>query len=151
MTLGQPYKKENWQLIFVYRGLHFPLCKIYLQKIESLKDKFLAKGAEVVAISGDSKDKAMKMVESAKLSIPVAYSLSIQQMKKLGLYISNPSSPEETDRPFPEPGMIAVNAEGKIHLIDVSNTPFNRSNLGELLETIEWIKENDYPIRGTYE
>jgi peroxiredoxin len=78
MTLGQPYKKENWQLIFVYRGLHFPLCKIYLQKIESLKDKFLAKGAEVVAISGDSKDKAMKMVESAKLSIPVGYSLSIK-------------------------------------------------------------------------
>jgi len=151
ITLGQPRKKENWQLIFVYRGLHCPLCKKYLQKLESLKDKFLATGAEVVAVSSDPEDKAMEMVESAKLSIPVGYSLSIQQMKKLGLYISNPRSPEETDRPFPEPGMFAVNAEGKIHLIDVSNTPFNRSNLGELVETIEWIKENEYPIRGTYE
>ena len=151
MTLGQPLKKENWQLIIVYRGLHCPLCKKYLQKLESLKDKFLVKGAEVVAVSGDPKDKAMIMVESTKLSIPVGYGLSIQQMKKLGLYISNPISPEETDRPFPEPGMFAVNAEGKIHLIDVSNTPFNRSDLSELLETIEWIKENNYPIRGTYE
>ena len=92
------------------------------------------------------------MVESAKLSIPVGYSLSIQQMKKLRLYISNPSSHKETDRPFPEPGKLAVNTEGKIHLIDISNAPFNRSDLGELLKTIEWIKGNDYPIiRGTYE
>ena len=104
----------------------------------------------MVAVSGDPKDKAMKMIESAKLTIPIGYSLSIQQMKKLGLYISNPSSTEETNRPFPEPGMFAVNAEGKIHLIDVSNTPFNRSDLDELLKTIEWIKENNYPIRGTY-
>ena len=151
MTLGQPHKKENWQLIFFYRGLHCPLCKKYLQKLESLKDKFLSKGAEVVAVSGDPKDKAMEMVKSAKLSIPVCYNLSTQQMKKLGLYISNPRSPEETDLPFPEPGMFAVNAEGKIHLIDVSNTPFNRSDLGKLIKTIGWIKENDYPIRGTYE
>ena len=83
----------------------------------------------MVAVSGDPREKAMKMVKSVKLSIPVGYSLSIQQMKKLGLYISNPSSLEETDRPFPEPGIFTVKAEGKIHLIDVSNTPFNRSNL----------------------
>ena len=63
------------------------------------------------------------MVESAKLSIPVDHSLSIQPIKKLRLYILNSSSHKETDRPFPEPGMFAVNAEGKIHLIDVSNTP----------------------------
>ena len=63
------------------------------------------------------------MVESAKLSIPVDHSLSIQPIKKLRLYILNSSTHKETDRPFPEPGMSAVNAEGKIHLIDVSNTP----------------------------
>ena len=72
-------------------------------------------------------------------------------MKDLGLYISHPRSPEETDRPFPEPGMFAVNADGNVHLIDLSNTPFNRSDLDELLETVEWIQKNDYPIRGTYE
>jgi len=25
------------------------------------------------------------------------------------------------------------------------------TNKNELLETVEWIQENDYPIRGTYE
>jgi hypothetical protein len=47
--------------------------------------------------------------------------------------------------------MFTMNAEGKVQLIDISNTPFNRSDLSELIETVEWIKKNDYPIRGTYE
>jgi hypothetical protein len=116
-----------------------------------LQDKFLAIGAEIVAVSGDPKDKAVAMVESAGMSFPVAYGLSIKQMEDLGLYISHPRSPEETDRPFPEAGMFAVNADGNVQLIDLSNTPFNRSNLNELIGTIEWIQTNNYPIRGTYE
>lgn len=151
VTLGKPDKEENWQLVFIYRGLHCPLCKKYLQRLESLKDKFLSTGAEVIAVSGDPKEKAVSMVDSIGLTFPVAYGLSIEQMKDLGLYISHPRSPEETDRPFAEPGMFAVNTEGKVHLIDISNTPFNRADLGELLETVEWIQENNYPIRGTYE
>ena len=151
VTLGKPRKKGHWQLVFVYRGQHCPICKKYLTKLESLKEKFLATGAEVVAVSGDSEAKARAMAEAAAPTLPVAYGLSIQQMQDLGLYISYPRSPEETDQPFPEPGMFAVNAECKVQLIDISNTPFNRSDLDELLETVEWIQENDYPIRGTYE
>lgn len=102
------------------------------------------------AVFGDPKDKAIVMVESAKLSIPVGQSLSIQQMKKLGLYISNTSSQKETDRPFPELGVFAVNNKRKSLFDRYFQYPFNRSDLGELLKTIEWIKENDYPNRGTY-
>ncbi len=130
---------------------HCPICKKYLTKLEELKNKFLATGAEVVAVSGDPEAKAVTMAESAALTLPVAYGLSIEQMKELGLYISHPRSPEETDKPFAEPGMFAVNPDGKVQLIDISNTPFNRADLDELLETVEWIQENDYPIRGTYE
>jgi hypothetical protein len=55
------------------------------------------------------------------------------------------------DTPFPEPGMSAINPDGKVQLIDVSNTPFNRSDPEELIETFDWIQEANYPIRGTYE
>jgi peroxiredoxin len=151
VTLGKPQKEGHWQLVFIYRGLHCPVCKQYLKKLEGLKDKFLGTAAEIIVVSGDPESKAVSMVESNGLSFPVAYGLSIEQMKELGLYISHPRSPQETDRPFPEPGMFAANAEGRVQLIDISNTPFNRSDLGELLETVEWIQENDYPIRGTYE
>ncbi len=91
------------------------------------------------------------MVEKRRLTFPVGYGLTIEQMKELGLYISIPRSPEETDRPFAEPGTFAINGEGKIQLIELSNTPFNRADLVELQDTIEWIQDNDYPVRGTYE
>ncbi|MDR4479299.1 MAG: peroxiredoxin-like family protein [Nitrospira sp.] len=149
--LGTPQQKGNWKLVFVYRGFHCPICKQYLTRLESLKEKFLATGAEVIAVSGDPEHKAMSMVESSRLTFPVAYGLSIAQMQDLGLYISHPRSPQETDQPFAEPGMLAVNADGKVQLIDISNTPFNRADLGELVETVEWIRANNYPIRGTYE
>ncbi len=150
-TLGKPQKEGNWQLVFAYRGQHCPVCNQYLAKLETLKDKFLGTNAEILAVSGDPEAKAVKIVEDNKLSFPVAYGLTIEQMQELGLYISHPRSPEETDRPFSEPGMFAVNAEGKVQLIDISNTPFNRDDLSELLETVEWIQETNYPIRGTYE
>lgn len=80
----------------------------------------MATGAEVVAVSSDPEAKALAMAEAAAPTLPVAYGLSIEQMRNLGLYVSHPRSPEETDQPFPEPGMFAVNAEGKVQLIDIS-------------------------------
>ena len=151
VMLGQPQVKGRWQLVFIYRGFHCPVCKQYLKKLESLKDRFFAVGAELVAVSGDPKHKAATMIEFGALTFPVAYGLTIEQMKQLGVYISHPRSADETDRPFAEPGLFAVNADGNVQLIDISNTPFNRSDLVELVDTVEWIQQNDYPIRGTYE
>ena len=34
------------------------------------------------------------------------------QMLALGLYVSEPRSEEETDRPFAEPGVFVINADG---------------------------------------
>ena len=55
-----------------------------------------------------------------------------------------PRSSDETDRPFAEPALFAINSDGVIQLIDQSNTPFNRSDLDELLDTVIWIQENNY-------
>lgn len=60
----------------------------------------------------------------ATTNFRVAFGLSIDQIKELGLCISHPRSPEETESPFPEPGMSAINPDGKVQLINVSNTPF---------------------------
>ena len=90
------------------------------------------------------------MKEKHGLRFPIAHDLSIPQMRQLGLYISEPRGPQETDRPFAEPATFALNRYGKIQLIELSNTPFNRADLSELLESVVWIDENDYPIRGTH-
>ncbi len=150
VVLGKVNTSGNWQIVTIYRGMHCPICKKYLTRMEELKGEFEKLGVELVAISGDPQEKAEKMVEETGLTIPVGYDLSIDEMNQLGLYISEPRSPEETDRPFAEPATYAQNADGKLQLIEISNTPFNRADLKELVESVEWIKENDYPIRGTY-
>ena len=149
-TLGQTSASNVWQIIIIYRGIHCPICQKYLKRLEELREGFTKASAEILAVSGDPLEKAREMVEKHDLKFPVAYDLSIQQMTQLGLYISEPRSPQETDRPFAEPATFALNKKGKIQLIELSNTPFNRADLSELLETLEWIDENDYPIRGTH-
>lgn len=149
-TLGQADNSDNWRLVFIYRGLHCPICHQYLKQLDSLKEKFLEAKAEIIVASGDPQEKAEAMVSEEGLTLQVGYGLSVEQMQALGLWISEPRSADETDRPFPEPALFAINTDGKIQLIDQSNTPFNRSDLNELLDTVIWVRENDYPIRGTY-
>ncbi len=149
-TLGKAKKSNVWQIIIIYRGLHCPICQQYLKRLEDLREGFSKASAEILAVSGDSLEKAHAMVEKHDLKFQVAYDLSIPQMRQLGLYISDPRDHQETDRPFAEPATFAVNRGGKIQLIELSNTPFNRADLSELLESVEWIDENNYPIRGTH-
>ena len=137
------------QLVLVYRGLHCPVCRGYLKRVEELKDAFAQARAEVIAVSADPREKAERMVADQGLTFPVAYDLSVDRMREWGLYISKPRSADETDRPFAEPGLFGINENGVVHLIDISNTPFNRADLAETVDTVEWVRENDYPIRGT--
>ncbi len=152
LTLGQPLNGHDWQLVVVYRGKHCPLCTSYLTQLEQLKESFYKIGVDIVAVSADDQTKATVHVEDMGPSFPVAYNLSIEQMQTLGLYISHPSSPQETDRPFAEPGIYVINEKGQVQVIDISNVPFARPDLEQLAGGLQWIRnpENDYPIRGTY-
>ena len=70
-------------------------------------------------------------------------------MRRLGLYISTPRSEQETDRPFPEPGLFLVNPEGRVQIVDISNAPWARPDLNYILGGIKVIHERNYPVRGT--
>ncbi|WP_147106324.1 redoxin domain-containing protein [Tateyamaria sp. syn59] len=150
LTLGAPRGDHDWQLVVVYRGLHCPLCKKYLAQLQELESAFNAEGVDVVAVSGDPEDKAQAMVDEKELSLAMGYGLSVAQMVELGVYVSDPRSPQETDRPFPEPGLFVVNGDGAIRMVDVSNAPFLRPDLQAVLNGIKFIRANDYPIRGTH-
>jgi hypothetical protein len=58
-------------------------------------------------------------------------------MKVLGLYVSEPRSEKETDRPFAEPGVFVINADGLLQVLDISNAPFSRPDLAGLATGIE--------------
>ena len=151
LTLGTPQGDRDWQLVVVYRGLHCPICKTYLATLEELAPEFHKIGVDVVTVSGDPKDKARAMANEKDLSLPIGYDLSIAQMRELGLYVSDPRSPQETDQPFPEPALFVINDEGLIQIVDLSNAPFARPDLQSLLNGLKFVRDNGYPIRGTHQ
>jgi len=149
VTLGQPRGDFDWQLVVVYRGIHCPICKNYLSALQGVEADLNELGVDVVAVSGDPEEKARAMADEKELSITVGYDLSVDDMNTLGLYVSEPRSPQETDRPFAEPGLFVINDKGTIQIIDVANAPFARPELQGIANGIKFIRGNDYPIRGT--
>lgn len=150
MTLGAPQEGRDWQMVVVYRGLHCPLCKTYLAQLNEMASEFYEQGVDIAVVSGDGEAKAQAMVAEKELTLPMGYGLSVQQMRSLGLYISDPRSPQETDQPFPEPGLFVINAAGNVQILDISNAPFARPDLNSLLGGVKFVRANDYPVRGTH-
>lgn len=140
----------GWRLLVVYRGKHCPLCKRYFKTLDGMLGEFEATGVSVAAVSADPKEKAEVDVAEHAWRFPVGYGLSIDQMRTLGLYISAPRSPQETDRPFAEPGLFLINPAGDTQIVDISNAPFSRPDLQMILNGIKIIIEKSYPVRGTH-
>jgi peroxiredoxin len=113
LTLGGAKSDaERWQLVVIYRGKHCPICAKYLATLKDLQSDFGDQNVDVFAISGDGIDKAKTQVAEGNLGFPVGYDLQPVQMEQLGLYISDPRSPQETDQPFPEPGLFFCGSSG---------------------------------------
>lgn len=148
-TLGVPANGHDWQLIVVYRGLHCPICKSYLKELDELSPRFEELGLDVIAISADSAMQARAFADETGVSVPLGHGLNVGDMEALGLYVSDPRSPEETDHPFAEPALFVVNGDGHLQIVDISNAPFARPDLQKLAKGIGFIREKDYPIRGT--
>lgn len=151
LALGKPAEGRDWQIVVVYRGKHCPMCTSYLKELNTLLPEYHALGVDVVAISADTESRARDQIALIEPDFPVGYDLSVAQMHALGLYVSQPRSPQETDQPFAEPGVFVVNADGQVQVTDISNAPFARPDLKTLLGGLRFIRnpENNYPIRGT--
>jgi peroxiredoxin len=145
-----PAAMSGWRLVIVYRGRHCPLCKPYLSTLDQLIDEFSAVGVAVAAMSSDPEEKAAADQAEFGWRFPLGYGLTIDQARELGLYISEPRSAQETDRPFAEPGLFLINPNGQFQIIDISNAPFSRPDLAAIAKGVKRIQERNYPIRGTY-
>jgi len=149
LTLGRPEGGRDWAMVVVYRGKHCPLCHKYLGQLQSLLADYHALGVDVAVVSGDPQDRAHAMADEVGLTMPVGHDLSLEQMRTLGLYVSDPRTPQETDRPYPEPAVFVVNDEGNLQVVDISNAPFARPDLSALHGGLKFIRDNAYPVRGT--
>ncbi|MEG3768230.1 peroxiredoxin family protein [Alteromonas sp. 14N.309.X.WAT.G.H12] len=151
VILGNPRNGCSWQAVFVYRGQHCPICTSYLGEISDYTEKFADAGVDIIAVSADSQAQLQNHLEDISINYPVAYGLTEQQMKALGLYISTPRSEKETDHNFAEPALFVINEKGQVHIVEIANAPFVRPKLDTLVSGLAFIRnpDNDYPIRGT--
>lgn len=134
-------------LVF-YRGYHCPVCKSYIPKLEKLLKKFEDLGVRVIAASSDSKERAEKTYREWGLDkLKPAYGLSIEDARKWGLYISHRIKEEEPEI-FSEPGLFLIRPDKTLYAASVQTMPFTRPNLEELLQGLQFIKQDDYPARG---
>lgn len=139
----------GWCVLVVYRGKHCPRCKTYLKTLDAMLDDFTAAGISVAALSADPEEKAKASVSENGWRFPVAFGMTMEQMRALGLYISEPRSPQETDRPFAEPGLFVINPDNNAQVVDVSNASYARPDLATLLDGIKFAIEKRLPVRGT--
>lgn len=148
--LSKPQGECDWMMVVVYRGRHCPMCTRYLNQLETHIGELAEIRVDVAAVSGDSSAQLTQHREKLELSFPIFHSLTLAQMQQLGLYISDPRSPQETDHPFAEPGLFVINQLGTLQVVDISNNPFVRPDLKTLVSGLRWIRDpaNNYPIRG---
>ena len=142
-------RMPGWRVLIVYRGKHCPRCTTYFKTLDGLLEGFKAAGIAVAAVSADPAEKANASVTENGWRFPVAYGLTMDQMRTLGLYVSEPRSPQETDRPFAEPGLFVVNPNNNVQVVDVSNASYARPDLATLLGGIKFAIDNRLPVRGT--
>jgi len=142
-------KPERFTLIVFYRGFHCPICKRYLQQLESLLDRYAEVGVtSVIAISGDEKEPATRTVEEWDLArLLIGYGQSIESMREWGLFVSRKIKESEPDL-FGEPGLFLIRPDGTVFAAILNTMPFGRPHLDELIGSIKSINERDYPARG---
>lgn len=135
-------------MVIFYRGLHCPVCELYLGKVAAKAAAFAEAGMPIVLVSMDGHDRAEKArAEWGLDGLPVAYGLTEDQARAWGLYISTSIKDVET-AVFCEPGTFWVKPDGTLYLIDIASMPFARPDLDILLSRVVAIG-NGYPARGT--
>lgn len=141
--------QQNWTLMIVYRGKHCPRCKKYLNILDAMLGDWTGAGFDVVVVSADTQDKAQADKDEFGWGFDLCYGMTEPQMETLGLYVTEPLSPSETDRRFAEPGTYVIRPDGSLIVVALSNGPAARPELAELLDGMIFNKTNDRPARGT--
>lgn len=141
---------ENFTMVVFYRGLHCPVCKNYLGGLRDLLPEFEEAGFSVVVASMNGEKLAEKAVAEWELgNLRVAYDVTLADAQNWGLWVSKAFKDVEADV-FTEPGLFWVRPDGKLYMVDISNMPWARPDLKNLLSKVGYALANDYPARGTF-
>jgi alkyl hydroperoxide reductase subunit AhpC len=119
-----------------------------LRSLEARLDDFRSRGVEVIAISGDTQERAERAKEEWGLeNLRIGYGQSVESVREWGLFLSRAIKESEPDL-FAEPGVFLVRPDGTVHYESIQSMPFGRPSFQEMLGAIDFVLQNDYPARG---
>ncbi|MBE9192598.1 AhpC/TSA family protein [Gloeocapsopsis crepidinum LEGE 06123] len=142
-------QKPQFTMIVFYRGWFCPICQSYLTEIANHLEDFANLGVDVIALSGDSREKAQQSQNDWGIqNLTIGYEASIDLMRRWGLYISKGAFENEPPL-FCEPGLFLVKPDGILFYAAINSGPFGRPPISEMLSSIDFVLKKNYPVRGT--
>lgn len=139
---------EHFTMIVFYRGLHCPVCKSYLEDLQTLLPKFIEKGVTMLAISSDKEAVAKETYEKWNIKdVPLGFEFPVEDAAKWGLFVSKGIKESEPEK-FLEPGLFLIKPDGSVFYEAIQSMPFGRPSFIEILGGIKFVLKSDYPARG---
>lgn len=143
----------NFTLVVVYRGLHCPICSMYLGDLNRRLPQFVERGVSVIALSSDTADRAAEAKAKWGLDqLTIGYGLTLEKGREWGLFISTSRGKTSTGVVEPdlfiEPGLFLIRPDGTLYFGTVQTMPFARPQFGDILKALDFVLANDYPARG---
>ena len=139
---------ENFTLVVFYRGLHCPICKTYLQKLQDLLPEFEARGVNVIAVSMDSHKRTRLSRQKWELpDLTLGYELPEETAKEWALYLSAGVKDGEPNV-FSEPGLFLIDNNNQIYYSAINSNPWGRPYLPSFVKAVDYIVKAQYPARG---
>ncbi|MBW0145563.1 redoxin domain-containing protein [Sphingomicrobium clamense] len=136
-------------ILAIYRGVHCPLCKKWLEQLDGLVDQYAERGINVTAMSMDEEARARLSQKDWNIdNVPLAYGMSEELARSLGCYISTKrEGSKEPDR-FCEPGLLLVHPDQTLYAGVWQTMPFTRPDWETLMGALDFVRDKDYPPRG---
>jgi len=125
-----------------------PICAGFAKGVQALEAKFTEAGYGLTLLSMDGAEKAKEFATKNEITLPVAYGLSEEQARSLGLYLSKSRPGTAEPALFSEPGLFVLNGKGQLAVVEMSNNPVVRPDLAGVLGGLQYMQANDYPLRG---
>jgi len=108
-------RPRHFTMVVFYRGWHCPVCRGYLAQLDRRIEELDGLGVSVVAVSGDSEDRAKQSIGDWGLNrLRVAYGQGLSSMRAWGLFVSKGIKDPEPEL-FDEPGVFLIRPDGTIH------------------------------------
>lgn len=146
-------KPEHFTMIVFYRGMHCPVCRGYLQDLNSKAEEFASRGVNILVASSDSQERAEQVAREWSIgNLTLAYGLTLDKAREWGLYISSgrgkTSIGIEEPALFSEPALYLVRPDSTLYFGTVQTMPFARPVFADILKAVDFVIAKDYPGRG---